>query len=1070
MIIVDLIYNLSVLAALSVLSGFIDSRHDRKSASGKILQGVLFGAVAIIGMLYPFHFVKGIIFDGRSIVISLCTLFIGPLSGIISSVMAAAFRIYLGGGGALTGCLVVTASFLIGLIFYGKKAQGKFKSTRSDLYAFGFLVSAVMMALMLTLPAASIRQAYTVITATVMFFFPLITLLIGKVLLDQEENKGYLDKIKHEKLLYQTTLYSIGDAVITTDIEGAIRNMNPVAEQLTGWSEQEAIGKKFTEVFTIIDEDSRLNVENPVEKILHEGVFYTLTAHPLLVSRNGRTIPIGNSGAPIKNEDGEITGAVLVFHDQTEEHTARENLLASEANFRNLFQNSPVGKSITGIDGSLRVNKAFREMLGYSDEELRERTWMDVTFSEDVRQSTEIFQAFLDHKINEARYENRFVHKNGTLVWTDTSIFLQRDTEGNPQFFITTINDITERKRIEEALKEGEEIFRHFMENSPIYVFFKDENIRAIRLSKNYEQMLGRPLEELIGKTMDELFPSELAKSMIIDDKKILREKKPVVVEEELNGKYYTTIKFPILIDGRPRFLAGYTIDITERKHAEERLNLFSHTVKSINECVCITDLQKTILYANKAFLNTFGYSEPEIFGKSLEAINPGSGIPMEKIFASTVLGAWQGELVGRKKNGTEFPILLSTSVVLDDKGQPIALVGVATDISEQKKLQGQLLQAQKNQSIGTLAAGIAHDFNNILGIVLGYASMLERSAGNNKKISEYSRIITQAVNRGAALVRQILTFARKTDIILAPMNLNDLLNEIISMLSQTFPRVITFHKEVERDLPVIHADRMQIHQSLLNLFVNARDAMPNGGAITIKVEKLTKARVQEKFPSADQDFYVCLNVADTGEGMTDATRRQIFDPFFTTKEQGKGTGLGLAVVYGVIQSHHGFIDVESTLGHGSTFQLYFPVPLASEKIISVPIEAAAESVGGTEMVLLVEDEESLLEMVRLLLESKGYRVMTAQDGNEAFNMYGRYTHEIDIVLTDMGLPGMTGMDLFKNLKQITPNVQVLFASGFFEPDLKSELLKFGAKGFIQKPYSPDEVLRKLREALDTRP
>jgi CheY-like chemotaxis protein/anti-sigma regulatory factor (Ser/Thr protein kinase) len=255
----------------------------------------------------------------------------------------------------------------------------------------------------------------------------------------------------------------------------------------------------------------------------------------------------------------------------------------------------------------------------------------------------------------------------------------------------------------------------------------------------------------------------------------------------------------------------------------------------------------------------------------------------------------------------------------------------------------------------------------------------------------------------------------------------------------------------------------------MLNLCVNARDAMPNGGTITIKVEKQTKSQVQEKIPAADQDSYICISITDTGVGMDEATRRQIFDPFFTTKEKGKGTGLGLAVVYGVIQSHHGFVDVESEVGCGTTFWLYFPIPLASEQSADVSLLTEPFATGGTETILLVEDEKVLLEIVRLLLESNGYKVLTAKDGNEAIDVYKLHKQEIDIVLTDMGLPGMLGMDVLKKLIEIDPNVSVVVASGFFEQDMKSKLTAYGAKGFIQKPYAPGIVLKKIREVLDAK-
>jgi two-component system, cell cycle sensor histidine kinase and response regulator CckA len=266
-----------------------------------------------------------------------------------------------------------------------------------------------------------------------------------------------------------------------------------------------------------------------------------------------------------------------------------------------------------------------------------------------------------------------------------------------------------------------------------------------------------------------------------------------------------------------------------------------------------------------------------------------------------------------------------------------------------------------------------------------------------------------------------------------------------------------------------LHADYSQMHQVLLNLCINARDAMPHGGTITIKAETCTQQQVRERFPRADQEQYICISMADTGEGMDEATRNRIFDPFFTTKEQGKGTGLGLAVVYGVIQSHNGFIDVKSVPGQGTLFQIFLPVPVSYKPLNILPQETISYTSGGSEKILLVEDENLLLNMLCLALESNGYSVMRASDGNEAINVYQQHQHEIALVVTDMGLPGMAGGDEFKMLKEINQNVKVILASGFFDPKIRVELQEAGVRGFIQKPYRSEEVLRIIRKVLDDR-
>lgn len=515
--------------------------------------------------------------------------------------------------------------------------------------------------------------------------------------------------------------------------------------------------------------------------------------------------------------------------------------------------------------------------------------------------------------------------------------------------------------------------------------------------------------------------------------------------------------------------------DITDRKRAEKALinerNLLHTLIDTLPDRIFAKDIGSKFILNNAAHLKALGvHSQEETLGKTDYDFRPREYADRYSIGDKQVLKTGEALVNFEEPSITasgEIGWMLSTKVPLRDaQGTIVGLVGNGRDITERKKLQQELFQSQKLQSIGVLAGGIAHDFNNILGIILGYTSLIEKDKLHAQKQSENIAAINQAVERGAALVRQILTFARKTDVLFEPMSLANLFQEIFSMLEQTFPKIITFKKIFPENIPFILADRTQIHQVLLNLCVNARDAMPNGGSITIEVEQQTGKQLKEQFPTADQNMYVCISITDTGEGMNESTRRKVFDPFFTTKDKGKGTGLGLSVVYGVMQAHQGFVSVESEEGCGSTFRLYFPVPDVSP----IPIDAQkmdTYELGGTETILVVEDEELLLKAVRFLLESKGYKVIGAQDGVEAIEVYKKHIQEIALVLTDLGLPLMTGIEEFKKLKEINPFVSVVFASGYFEPDIKTELLKAGAMGFLQKPYMSDEIFRILRKALD---
>ncbi|MFA7419314.1 MAG: LytS/YhcK type 5TM receptor domain-containing protein [Melioribacteraceae bacterium] len=458
--VIDLIYNLAVLVALSVLSGFVDSRFDRKQKIGKVLQGILFGSVAIVGMLYPFNFSEGIIFDGRSIVISLNTLFFGPLSGAISSIMALAYRNYLGGSGALMGTLVIISSYLIGIYFFNSRSKkdsnnfliSKRSLTNLNLYLFGVIVSAIMVLCMFSLPSKSIFNTFQTIALTVMTAYPLITLIIGKVLLDQEDGKIALKRIKEEVSLFRTTLYSIGDAVITTDAQGKIQHMNSVAEKLTGWLESSCKGLNLDEVFKIINETTLQKVESPVDKVLSEGKIVSLANHTMLISKEGEKIPIADSGSPIVDADGKLLGVVLVFRDQTAERVNTRKVTESESRLKLAELISQTGnwelhlksKKIVASDGALKI-------YGIKTHEIDYEIIKEIPLKE--------YRSLLDSAMNNLILHGIPYNVEFKIKTEDTGeikhIKSQAQYDKEKGLVFGVIHDISELKLNEERLKES---------------------------------------------------------------------------------------------------------------------------------------------------------------------------------------------------------------------------------------------------------------------------------------------------------------------------------------------------------------------------------------------------------------------------------------------------------------------------------------------------------------------------------------------------------------------------------------------------------------------------------------
>jgi len=392
-------------------------------------------------------------------------------------------------------------------------------------------------------------------------------------------------------------------------------------------------------------------------------------------------------------------------------------------------------------------------------------------------------------------------------------------------------------------------------------------------------------------------------------------------------------------------------------------------------------------------------------------------------------------------------------------------------DIEERKKLEEQLVQAQKMESIGTLAGGIAHDFNNILNIIRGYAFLLREIDNDHKQREESLKVIDDTVQRGTALVQQLLTVAQKTSGEPIIIDLNLLIEGLLKIVRETFPKNIEVNFSLAPEPLTILADKTQIEQVLLNLLVNARDAMPDGGRLTLETYSVPNAKLKLHEPTADR--YVCIRVNDTGIGMDQSTRNRIFEPFFTTKNKSLSAGLGLSVVYGIIKKHKGFIEVESMPGCGSTFLVYFPITTNARQSIPERAQAFETTTTGPDYpstILIVEDEVTALNLLAKVLSGWGYNILQASDGEMAIELFEHYKGTIAAVLLDLGLPKITGIEVLHKIKTQNPAMKVIIASGYFEADVKADIDRAGVKTFLQKPYRPDEIIKTLHSVIQGEP
>jgi len=615
MIVIELIYNLSVLVALSVLSGFLSTRFSKTALTGKILQGLLFGVTAIIGMLYPFNFAEGIIFDGRSIVISLCALFFGPLSGSIAAIMAAGYRMSIGGGGAIMGVLVILSSFLIGYFFYNyrsKKTGNKIQVW--EFYVLGIIVHIFMLLFILTLPSKNIAETYKTIALTIIGIYPLVTVLIGRILLDQEQNLDFINTLKESEKLFRTTLYSIGDGVITTDSDGKIVNMNNIASEITGWKETEVKEKYLSEVFKIINEDTMLPVENPVETVLREGYIVGLANHTLLIRKDGKQVPISDSGSPIKNDDNKIIGVVLVFRDQTEERAQEKMMIESEERFRLLYENAPLSYQSLDINGNLiDVNQTWLQSLGYERDEVIGHHFSEFMTAQSGELIKNRFPYFL--KLGEIHnFEFEMIRKDGTHMFVSYEGKIGHDKLGNFKQTHCIFSDITDRKSYEDSLRANEEKYRMLLDFATDAFFQCDQSTFLITVNNKATELTGYTKEELLKMNLKELFPQKVLEASPLQFD-LLRSGKTVKKERTIIRKNGNLVDVEMMSKQMPDgTIQSFFRDITELKESEER---FTSIVRGLSDMIIIVDGNGKIFYQSPSVTKTLGYTETEMFGRS---------------------------------------------------------------------------------------------------------------------------------------------------------------------------------------------------------------------------------------------------------------------------------------------------------------------------------------------------------------------------------------------------------------------------------------------------------------------
>jgi PAS domain S-box-containing protein len=519
---------------------------------------------------------------------------------------------------------------------------------------------------------------------------------------------------------------------------------------------------------------------------------------------------------------------------------------------------------------------------------------------------------------------------------------------------------------------------------------------------------------------------------------------------------------------GKPYQYIAIRYDITERKRYEERIREQAELLDKAQDAIVVRGLDEKILFWNKGAERLYGWTPEEAVGRTareldlLSELNEAAFEEGRRVIQER--GEWSGEFRQRTKTGEQIAVESRWTLVRSDSGEPRSILVINTDITERRKIEAQLLRAQRMESIGTLAGGIAHDLNNILSPILMSIQMLQMKM-EDEGAQQWLQILQSNAERGADMVRQVLSFARGVEGERVTVQPKHLIKDVIGILRDTLPKSISIRFDVPSDLWVVSADATQVHQVLMNLCVNARDAMPQGGELSIRAENVTLDDSYARMHlEAKPGRYVQVTVSDTGVGIPAETVSRIFEPFFTTKEVGKGTGLGLSTALTIVRSHGGFINVYSEPNRGTQFAVYLP---ATKSAADEQRRARPDLPSGRgELILVVDDEDSILQITKGTLETFGYRVLTAGDGTEALGLYAQHRGEVAAVITDMMMPFMDGPATIRALQKMNPQVKIIAASGLAANDKAAEAASVGVQMFLPKPYTAEKLLKALAEVL----
>jgi PAS domain S-box-containing protein len=836
-------------------------------------------------------------------------------------------------------------------------------------------------------------------------------------------------------------------------------------------------------------------IRDPADRAKAQGNFdRTLRGEALLIEEqygdNALTRSYyENRYSPIIDHAGAVTGLTVFAIDISVRRRAQAALQESEEKFSALVAQSPLSIQLVDTRGkTLLVNRAFEELWGTPFALMEDYNLLEDPQFQDLGIKHLLLRAFAGEAVEFPPVT--FTVHNGFPAGRQRVVhalaYPIKDQAGTVCQVVLTHRDITQVTEATTALQASEERYRLVSENgSDIIWLFDLAANRFAFLSPSVEKLLGYPLEEARALTLldaltpealrlvGEVMPRRLAAFAAGDD--AVRTQSHELEQIRKDGtRVWTEVVTTLVADEQRQVthLQGVTRDISGRKQAEAALQARELKYRRIFENIQDVFYEVTLegiveeVSPSIAAISRGQYTREDLLGRSMYDFYASPQIRDSLIQVLREKGSVTDHTVGLKnRDGSVIPCSLSAKLLTNAAGQPVRITGTLRDITERKELEAQLLRSQRLESIGRLAGGIAHDLNNILAPVL-LASPLLRAAIRDPDARNLVDMVETSTRRGAEIIKQLLTFSRGLKGERAPLQLGLVVHEMCAIMRETFPKNIALRAELPAGIPLITGDTTQLHQVLLNLCVNARDAMPDGGQLTLSLEAVTLDTVSATTnPAARPGRYVVLGIADSGTGITPAHLDKIFDPFFTTKPIGKGSGLGLSTTLGIVRSHAGFIKVQSAPGAGTQFRVFLPASVAGETSGEAPPTVSRPPPGHGEVVLVVDDEKAVRDMARRLLESKGYRVFEAEDGVEALRLIQGMNAPPQVVLTDLLMPRMDGPALIRALRQLAVPLKII-AMGGLPPSEELQQLGLTEELFLNKPFDAATLLKTLHAAL----